>query len=117
MYMYVTLACGNQQLWREAYCSLEYSYSKYCNLIGQLLGTIFRSALIQGTILIVPHATEAAYMYLLCNTVDYYQIIHVLRNLSSHSRPLFVYISQNQNWLVGSIAADVVLHVHVAVVC
>ena len=55
---------------------LEYSYSKYCNLIGQLQGTIFRSALIQGTILMVPmrfdsaHATEAA--YLLCNTVDYY---------------------------------------------
>ena len=33
---------------------LEYSYSKYCNLIGQLQGTIFRGALVQGTILIVP---------------------------------------------------------------
>ena len=45
---------------------LEYSYSKCSNLIGQLQGTIFRNALVQGT----TFATEAA--YLLCITVDYY---------------------------------------------
>ena len=38
----------------------EYSYSKYCNLIGQLQGTIFRSTLIQGTILIVPACFDNA---------------------------------------------------------
>ena len=44
----------------RVYCS--YMYSKYCNLIGQLQGTIFRSALIQGTILIVPACFDSARM-------------------------------------------------------
>ena len=39
---------------------LEYSYSKYCSLIGQLQGTIFCSALIQGTIFIVPARFDSA---------------------------------------------------------
>ena len=32
---------------------LEYSYSEYCNLIGQLQGTIFSSSLVQATIFIM----------------------------------------------------------------
>ena len=59
-------------------------------------GTIFRSALIQGTILIVPRAMEAA--YLLSISVE---IIHVLCNYvitqSFMNRPPFVYKSESES--------------------
>ena len=46
--------------------NLDYSYSEYCNLIGQLQGTIFRSALVQGTIFVMPAGYRGAAAYFFC---------------------------------------------------
>ena len=74
--------------------NLEYSYSKYCNLIGQLQGTQKNF----DSVHMLRRNSLAA--YLLCNTVDYYEIIHVLHNYvvtrSFMNRPLFVYQSESE---------------------
>ena len=79
-------------------------------MIGQLQGTIFRSALIQGTILIVPVRNGRQHAYCAICIVD---IIHVLHNYvvtrSFMNCPLFVYQSESVKD-AGIRAADIVLH-------
>ena len=87
--------------WRLAsYLHLEYSYSKYWNLIGQMQGNIFCSALVQDTILIVPAGYEGtAQQHTFC--AIQLKIIHVLCNYvvtrSFLNHPLFVYQSESES--------------------
>ena len=83
-------------IYPTTYMYLEYSYSKYCNLIGQLQGAIFCSALVQGTILIVPghhfdsacalrrQHTYCAVQLIIIRSYMYTQLLHVCHHTVIH---------------------------------
>ena len=91
-------------------------------MIGQLLGTIYRSALYFYSARVLRRNGTAAYF--LCNTADYRPLYTYYVAMSSHGCSLavhFLYISQNSDWLVEGVrssAVDVVqLMLHAVEAC
>ena len=84
---WIHLRFWHHVLWQWLRHWLEYSYSKYCNLIGQLLGTSARELRRNGT---------AAHFL---SSIADYRPLYTFVTLSFMNLPL-LYISQNPDWLV-----------------